>query len=538
MTVLFDGFSQEVQNFEIERILSKYKNQQIIKKIKIYSLKSKAEIANVFYNDDFFVVISTDKKFYPVQAYSKTNGINDFFVEEFINFMELIYDKEEQKIYKHPEVIKKNLEEWNNLLKNSKGKDITFGPWVKSNFGQVNCKDQYGNIINVTNIYTPKNVAVGCVAISQSTVLHYYGWPNQGMGMHNYSDNYGSLTGNYTVNYDSSFYQMNLIKNFYNYQVSTTDERKALGKLAYEVAVSINMDFENGGSTSNVDRVPGALASHFRFTSKYNSIEVPDFWQITDSNIIIGLPVILAISSDNGAGHSVVCSGLKILDNEKKYYHLNMGWWGSANGWYQIHDEFYVDAYTSVTGGVFDIVPNPHLFEPKFNTENNQLNIEWSYPEIPEFDNYQLQMKLNRENWATIEDILSENFYTIFLDGSSTYSFRVRPQSINENIFYGWSNYITFSDYVNGINDKIIQHKLKYYPNPVNDKLYVEYGNTELKVCSVQIFNTSGHYFIVDYSMNDNTLEIDVKDLPNGIYILRIYFTDQLVTNTFFKINT
>lgn len=533
----FNISAQKVQNVEIEHVLSLYKNKRAVKNVKICSQKSKQEFATAFYNKNFFVVISSDKSFIPVMAYSKINGIDVSYIDEFKKFIGSLYEKQEQKLLKNSNTAYKYQKQWANLLTKNDIKEDAYGPFVQSLFGQVNCKDENGNLINVSNLYTPQNVAAGCVALSQTTVMHYFKWPNQCMGTHSYSDSYGNINGEHTINFDSSFYKMDKIKNCYYNQKSTTEERKALGKLVYELALSINTDFEDGGSTSNVNRIPEALASHFRFSSTYNSISASGFWQNIDSNIVNGLPVILAVATSSDFGHSVVCSGLKILESGKKYYHLNMGWWGSANGWYQIQDNFNAGGYSIITGAVFDIIPNPHLFKPTFNIENNELDLEWTYPKFPEFNNYNLQMKLGREKWTTIGDSYNENSYSLILDGSSTYSFRVQPQSLDENISWGWSNYVTFSDYANGINDKAIQKNLKYYPNPVSDKLYVELDNIDLNVNTIQIFNTMAKYYIVDYSLNGSTLEIDVKNLPSDIYVLRVSFNNQCITHTFLKVN-
>ena len=529
-------FAQKVASVEMEQVLASYKNRQATKSLKIYSQKRGTETANVFYNDNFFVVISADKHFSPVIAYSKTNGIDDLHVEKFTSFVQSIYEKQEQKLSDYPETALKHQKEWTKILdsKHTRG-TISYGPIIQSLYGQVNCKDENGNTINVTNIYTPENVAVGCVAVSLTTVLHHFGWPHQAMRKHSYYDGYGNNQGTHIVNFNESFYRWNDIENRYHNRERTHQERQALGQLAYESAVSIKMDFENGGSTSNVSRIPEALASHFRFTSNYSSIGFVNFWQKTESNIVAGLPVIFAVKADNGWGHSVVCSGWKTDDNDTKYYHLNMGWWGSANGWYQLRDEFNAGGYTSVTAGVFDITPEVQLYEPLY-TSGSKINLKWLYPEFPKFDSYELQMKRDNFDWIPLNSQLTDNSFLMTLNGYSTYSFRVRTQKTDEIISWNWSNIVTFSDYISSIDGEAIP-TFNCYPNPAHDLIYIDFDKPLTSACFIEIFNSTGSLVMSDIKSLDKKIAINVKYLPEDLYIVRLRMNKQSFTHSFLKKN-
>lgn len=63
--------------------------------------------------------------------------------------------------------------------------------------------------------------------------------------------------------------------------------------------------------------------------------------------------------------------------------------------------------------------------------------------------------------------------------------------------------------------------KIQLYPNPVSDRLYLEgdFGRFE----RVEILNAAGQYFEAKLSeMGSTQLAIDVRDLPTGLYIVRI----------------
>ena len=220
------------------------------------------------------------------------------------------------------------------------------GPFVRSLFGQVNCYDANDNLINVSNLFTPNNYAPGCVAVSLATLMHYYKWPVVGMGKHTDKDTYGSSRGNYTAEFDKTYYDWANIKEKYKYQHTTAEQRKALGLLVYHAAIALDMDFEYNGSTSNVNRIPKAGANYFRYNAKYASASSPIFWKTVDTCMVHKIPVAFAISGSGGIGHSIVCDGVRFENGSSTFHHLNMGWWGSSNGWYNVKGSFNAGGYS------------------------------------------------------------------------------------------------------------------------------------------------------------------------------------------------
>jgi hypothetical protein len=66
------------------------------------------------------------------------------------------------------------------------------------------------------------------------------------------------------------------------------------------------------------------------------------------------------------------------------------------------------------------------------------------------------------------------------------------------------------------------------YPNPVNDILTVDVGsaantNTQNLTYDVRLYNTTGNMLRQAGNRGDGTVQIDVSNLPNGIYFLHIY---------------
>ncbi len=402
--------------------------------------------------------------------------------------------------------------------------DKTVGPFVLSLFGQVNCYDNDDKLINVSNLFTPNNYAPGCVAISLSTVLHYYQWPIIGMGSHTYSDKYGSSRGTYSVDYDKDTIDWSDIRAKYKYQQTTAKQREALGRLVYNSAVALDMDFEYNGSTSNINRIPNAGKKYFRFISK----EVPSssfiFWKVVDSNLVHKMPVIFSISASNGAGHSIVCDGIKFKDG-KEFHHLNMGWWGNSNGWYDIKSGFNVGGYNKIDHAIINFLPVPMMNEPIISEDSSRLEINWAVSSKIVPDAYELQIKTDTSNWQKISDTLNSQSYFWNIDKKvKEYSFRIRSEIDSKWYPDSWSNIVEYKKHNTSTIDNI-DNFIKIFPNPFKDKINIETKGKS----RVILYSADGKVYI-DENINQNCI-IPTENLKRGIYIIKIlkgtksYFT-------------
>jgi hypothetical protein len=70
--------------------------------------------------------------------------------------------------------------------------------------------------------------------------------------------------------------------------------------------------------------------------------------------------------------------------------------------------------------------------------------------------------------------------------------------------------------------------KIKIFPNPVSKKLVIE--NPHLNKIKFTLYNSLGIEVIKRNSSNSSLFEIDVSDLPQGIYFLRLKQNDEFIT--------
>lgn len=86
----------------------------------------------------------------------------------------------------------------------------------------------------------------------------------------------------------------------------------------------------------------------------------------------------------------------------------------------------------------------------------------------------------------------------------------------------------------NGVDDFVSANRnIRFYPNPVKDKFVIESpittGNSQ-----VSIFNVEGRKFS-EHKISGDTREVDVSDLPAGIYIIKLINEEKIITGKIIK---
>lgn len=313
-------------------------------------------------------------------------------------------------------------------------------PLLSDIWGGVNCLDTNGNSIYPGNYYTPNHASPGCVAISMSQILHFYEWPIVGMGNNVYSDEYDGTLVRHASFMDNIEYDWTNMLNEYHGNTSTEIQQQAIGELFYSADCALQMNFEPTGSTSNIDKTPFAYENHFRYTSHYEDISWSLFWDRLKENILAGFPVPVAVdASRTGDGHVFVVNGYK-EENGKAYYHLNWGWYGANNGWYNIEDwTSESPGYNTITGAVFDVLPNPQITSIVNTGNGNNFTINWDVSAKINWNEFTLEQKVNHGTWEEVATGITAKNYTVINPTGDIYQFRVK--STIDGIYYdnSWS---------------------------------------------------------------------------------------------------
>jgi len=228
-----------------------------------------------------------------------------------------------------------------NALPDADIDDIRVSPLIASRWSQSTEAGAY-----CYNYYTPKHYVTGCVATAMAQLMRYYQYPQTGVGTTQFGISVdgvakkANLRGGNGAGGAYDWSNMMLDPDF-----SITDiKRKAIGALLYDAGVSVNMAYKPGGSSASVLNASRRLKSAFKYGSSVFGANYHDGWHnLTDSmvekminsNLDGGYPVILGISGDGG--HAILADGYGI-NNATLYHHLNMGWAGYDDGWYNMPD--------------------------------------------------------------------------------------------------------------------------------------------------------------------------------------------------------
>jgi len=94
-----------------------------------------------------------------------------------------------------------------------------------------------------------------------------------------------------------------------------------------------------------------------------------------------------------------------------------------------------------------------------------------------------------------------------------------------------------FQESVLSIDQNTITPKLKFYPNPVNDKLTIKVNDKDIKSGKIQVVDISGRvYNEIDFKIKSSKFIYNASNLQSGIYFINFLFnTGQRSTIKFVK---
>ena len=189
---------------------------------------------------------------------------------------------------------------------------------------------------NSYNAMCPDSAGVhaltGCVATAFAQVLRYWEYPDRGLGSHSYNH---SKFGTLTADFGNTHYDYSEMPNEIHTYSSTAAQINAVATLMYHCGVSVDMNYGFSASSAATSQIVQALKNYFAYPSEPTYVNKTSY---TDAEWIALLknelnhqrPVLY--SGRGSEGHAFILDG---YDNSN-LFHVNWGWGGSSDGYYQI----------------------------------------------------------------------------------------------------------------------------------------------------------------------------------------------------------
>ncbi|UCF42772.1 MAG: right-handed parallel beta-helix repeat-containing protein, partial [Planctomycetota bacterium] len=224
--------------------------------------------------------------------------------------------------------------------------DVRVAPLVQSRWEQRSVCEAY-----CYNYYTPNHYPCGCVATATAQLMRYHEHPNDGPKYQQCTFQVNGVEQKaYPLGGDGSggpynWSQMPLVPDC----SLTTAQREAIGALCFDAGISTGTKYTSSGSEGRFDDW-SPLKGIFKYSNTIKGYvdnqNIERLVEMINPNLDGKHPVLLGIAKGI-AGHAVVCDGYG-YDFSTMYHHINMGWAGLDDAWYNLPNIDSSPPYDSV----------------------------------------------------------------------------------------------------------------------------------------------------------------------------------------------
>jgi hypothetical protein len=204
---------------------------------------------------------------------------------------------------------------------------------------------------------------------------------------------------------------------------------------------------------------------------------------------------------------------------------------------------YYVSFYVSLADSVWYATDDigAYFSTDSIYTTSYYINL----PFTPQIANTQGEILNDKDNWKQISGEFiaqgGEQYMVIgnFKNDANTDTISVQnggDTSYFETAIYYYVDNICISDnpdtcnVVTFIKETCLKNSFILYPNPVKDKLYIK-TNKSYEALKLFIYDYVGRNLLYKEKKYKKEFEIDVSNISNGFYILKIILDDKIIIN-------
>ena len=220
--------------------------------------------------------------------------------------------------------------------------------------------DNYQNGMPCYNRYTPNEYPCGCVATAGGQLMRYWQWPTNSVT---------PLTQTCAVN--GSSVSRTMQGGIYDWtsmpldpaEGATAAQCQAIGKLTYDIGVSVGMNWAEGGSWANTFTLVPRFKNTFGYASAAAAVyqgvypySLAELKKAVIPNCDARAPLVMSLEMVSGGityGHAVVVDGYGYSGGDF-FMHVNYGWGGINDAWYMPPN---INEYDTICGFVFNVFP-------------------------------------------------------------------------------------------------------------------------------------------------------------------------------------
>ena len=320
-------------------LLNKQISNRSLKLVALSNRMLKAGNQATFYifnvgNNQGFVIVSGDDRINPILGYSDEGYFDE---AKAPSNMKNLLNEYAQQISMLDEV--SNVKGAIAAAKNIVDTRNSIAPLLTTKWDQAR---PYWNkcpqVQNEDGEYEPSYT--GCVATAMSQIMKYYNYPAQttqvipsyqyGYGTGNMGEYITQTTEDLPV---TTFDWAHMLDSYNGSEDQVYTD--AVATLMLYVGHAAHMTYALTASGTTDPYIPKAFNNYFDYNAQlvYRSDYDQQAWEdMVYQELVAGRPMVYNGRAGSGGGHSFVCDGYEMGD----YYHINWGWGGLGNGYFQL----------------------------------------------------------------------------------------------------------------------------------------------------------------------------------------------------------